>query len=151
MIMQIKHAEKLRKTTLRERIHEKVVHLILSGVAEWRMGEREAGDRKTAGESNPVPRGDRDACKRVGWSRLIPITALMCAAFLAARPQTSTNYTTGLNSFAVELAIQQMSDRDIRRYENILNANAARDERRAILTPARIRQNDLAPLDRMGV
>ena len=29
--MQIKNAEKLRKTTLRERIYEEVVHLILSG------------------------------------------------------------------------------------------------------------------------
>jgi DNA-binding GntR family transcriptional regulator len=31
MIMLIKNAEKLRKTTLRERIYEEVVHLILSG------------------------------------------------------------------------------------------------------------------------
>jgi hypothetical protein len=31
MIMQIKNADKLRKTTLRERIYEEVVHLILSG------------------------------------------------------------------------------------------------------------------------
>ena len=65
--MQIENAEKLRKTTLRERIYEEVVHLILSGeIAKWRMRRREAGDRKTAGESNPVPRGDRDTCK--GWA-----------------------------------------------------------------------------------
>jgi DNA-binding GntR family transcriptional regulator len=31
MIMQIKNAEKLRKTTLREWIYEEVVHMILSG------------------------------------------------------------------------------------------------------------------------
>ena len=31
MIMQINNAEKLRKTTLRERIYEEVVRLILSG------------------------------------------------------------------------------------------------------------------------
>ena len=31
MIMQIENAEQLRKTTLRERIYEEVVHLILSG------------------------------------------------------------------------------------------------------------------------
>jgi DNA-binding GntR family transcriptional regulator len=31
MIMRIKNAENLRKTTLRKRIYEEVVHLILSG------------------------------------------------------------------------------------------------------------------------
>jgi len=83
--MLIKNLEKLPKRTLRERICEEVVHLILSGeIAKWRMRRREAGDRKTAGESNPVPRGDRDTCK--GWAgRDQALSRLLCAQLFSQR------------------------------------------------------------------
>ena len=77
--MLIKDLEKPRKRTLRERIYEEIVHLILSGeFAEWRMGGREAGHPQAAGESNPVPQGDRDPCK--GWAgRDQTLSWLLCA------------------------------------------------------------------------
>ncbi len=63
--MQIENAEKLRKTTLRERIYEEVVHLILSGEIA-------------------VPRGDRDTCK--GWAgRDQALSRLLCAQLFSQR------------------------------------------------------------------
>ena len=97
MIMLIKNAEKLRKTTLRERIYEEVVHLILSGELPsggW-VDEKRVIDRLRV--SRTPFREAIGHLQRVGWSRSSPITAFMCAAFLAARPRTSTNYTSGLN------------------------------------------------------
>ena len=73
--MLIKDLEKLRKRTLRERIYEEIVHLILSG--ELPSG-REAGHPQAAGESNPIPGGDRDPCK--GWAgRDQTLSWLLCA------------------------------------------------------------------------
>src|SRR5258708_20140906 len=83
------------------------------------MGGREAGDRKTAGESNPIPRGDRDTCK--GWAgRDQALSRLLCAQL--SRSETADLYELykRLECFAVEIAVPQMSDRDIRRFENIL-------------------------------
>ena len=62
--MLIKNTEKPRKTTLRERIYEEVVHLILSGeLPSGGWVDEKQGDRQIAGEPNPVPRGDRDTGK----------------------------------------------------------------------------------------
>jgi DNA-binding GntR family transcriptional regulator len=65
--MLIKNLEKLRKKTLRERIYEEVVRLIVSGdlpSGGW-VDEKQVIE-KAAGESNPVPRGARDTCKGRG-------------------------------------------------------------------------------------
>jgi DNA-binding GntR family transcriptional regulator len=54
--MLIKNLEKLRKRTLRERICEEVVHLILSGELPsggWLDEKRVI--QQAAGQSNPVP------------------------------------------------------------------------------------------------
>ena len=75
------------------------------------MGGREAGDRQAAGESNPVPGGDRDTGKgRVGRDQAL------------SRGETADLYELfkRLECFAVELAVPQMSDHDILRYDNIL-------------------------------
>ena len=62
--MQIENAEKPRKTTLRERIYEEVVHLVLSGELPSRgcVDEKQVIERLRVSR-NPVSRGDRDTCK----------------------------------------------------------------------------------------
>ena len=83
--MLIKNLEKLRKRTLRERIYEEVVRLILSGELPsggW-VDEKQV-IAQAAGESNPVPRGDRDPCK--GWAgRDQALSRLLCAQLFSQR------------------------------------------------------------------
>jgi Bacterial regulatory proteins, gntR family len=78
--MLIKDLEKLRKRTLRERIYEEIVHLILSG-------ELPSGgwvDEKQVIHKLRVSRTPfREAIgilAKVGWSRSDLIVAFMCAA-----------------------------------------------------------------------
>jgi hypothetical protein len=65
------------------------------------MAGREAGHRQTAGQSNPVPRGDQDPCKG-GLVEIKPYRGFMCAAFLAMKPLTYELFADCI--FAVELA-----------------------------------------------
>ena len=81
------------------------------------MGGRD--DRQAAGKSHPVPRGDRHPRKR----RLIeikPYRGFYVRSF--SRDETADLYELykRLECFAVELAVPQMSDCAIRRFENIL-------------------------------
>ena len=97
MIMLIKNAEKLRKTTLRERIYEEVVRLILSGELPsggW-VDERQVIERLRV--SRTPFREAIGILAKGGLVEIKPYHAFMCAALLAARPRTSTNYTSGLN------------------------------------------------------
>jgi hypothetical protein len=72
---------KLCKRTLRERIYEEVVHLILSGESPSGGWVDEKQVTEATGESNPVPRGDRDT--REGWASRI--AAFMCVVSPAMR------------------------------------------------------------------
>ena len=94
--MLIKNLEKLRKRTLRERIYEEVVRLILAGelpsggwVDEKRVIERLRVSR--------TPFREAIGTLAKGWSRSSLIAAFTCAAFPAARLLISTSYSSGLN------------------------------------------------------
>jgi DNA-binding GntR family transcriptional regulator len=83
------------------------------------MGGREAGDRQAAGESNPIPRGNRDTGKG-GLVEIKPYRGFYVRSF--SRSETADLYELfkRLECFAVELAVPEMSDHDIRRLEGVL-------------------------------
>src|ERR1700722_1565468 len=87
--MLLKNPEMPRKRTLRERIYEELVHLILSGeLPSGGLVDEKQGDRQIAGEPNPVPRGDRDIGK--GWAgQDKTLSRPLCAQFFAQRGQGS--------------------------------------------------------------
>src|SRR5258708_5408149 len=95
--MLIKNLEKQRKRTLRERICEEVVHLILSSELPsggW-VDERQVIERLRVSRT-PF----REAIGILAKDRLVEIKPYHCfyaRSFLAARPRTSTNYTSRLN------------------------------------------------------
>jgi len=120
MIMLIKNAEKLRKTTLRERIYEEVVHLILSGELPsggW-VDERQVIERLQV--SRTPFREAIGLLAKGGLVEIKPYHGFYVRSF--SRSETADLYELykRLECFAVELAVPQMSDRDIRRFENIL-------------------------------
>src|SRR6266436_3884666 len=120
MSMLIKNAEKLRKTTLRERIYEEVVHLILSGELPsggW-VDEKRVIDRLRV--SRTPFREAIGLLAKGGLVEIKPYHGFYVRSF--SRGETADLYELykRLECFAVELAVPQMSDRDIRRFENIL-------------------------------
>jgi DNA-binding GntR family transcriptional regulator len=118
--MLIKTLEKLPKRTLRERICEEVVHLILSG-------ELPSGgwlDEKQVIHKLRVSRTPfREAIgilAKDGLVEIKPYRGFYVRSF--SRDETADIYELfkRLECFAVELAVPQMSDRDVSRVENIL-------------------------------
>ena len=95
--MLIRDLEKLPRKTLRERIYEEVVRLIVSGELPsggW-LDEKQVIDRLRVSRT-PF----REAIGTLAMGGLVEISltaAFMCAAFLAMRRRTFTNYTSGLN------------------------------------------------------
>src|SRR5712691_1366572 len=89
--------ERSLKRTLRERIYEEIVRLILAGeTGERRMGGREAGDRQAAGKSYPIPRGNRDTGKgRAGRDQAI--SRLLRAQLFQQQDLGSLRALSGLN------------------------------------------------------
>ena len=72
-----------RKRTLRERIYEEVVHLILSSELPsggW-VDEKQVAHKLRVSRT-PFREALEILAKRVGWSRSSLIAAFMCAAFL---------------------------------------------------------------------
>src|ERR1700730_5571655 len=118
--MLIKNIEKLRKTTLRERIYEEVVHLILSGELPrggW-VDEKQVIDRLRV--SRTPFREAIAILAKGGLIEIKPYRGFYVRSF--SRSETADLYELykRLECFAVELAVPQMSDCDIRRFENIL-------------------------------
>jgi len=118
--MPIKDLEKLRKRTLRERIYEEIVHLILSG-------ELPSGgwvDEKQVIHKLRVSRTPfREAIgilAKGGLVEIRPYRGFYVRSF--SRDETADIYELfkRLECFAVELAMPLMSDRDINGFENIL-------------------------------
>src|SRR6202011_1420607 len=118
--MPIKNLEKLRKKTLRERIYEEVVRLIVSG-------ELPSGgwvDEKQVIKRLRVSRTPfREAIGILAKGGLIeskPYRGFYVRSF--SRNETADLYELykRIECFAVELPVPQMSDHDIRRFENIL-------------------------------
>src|SRR6202171_6438735 len=134
--MLIKNIEKLRKTTLRERIYEEVVHLILSGELPrggW-VDEKQVIDKLRV--SRTPFREAIAILAKGGLIEIKPYRGFYVRSF--SRSETADLYELykQLQCFAVELAVPRMSDRDIRRYENMLVEAVAALERGAIITYA---------------
>jgi DNA-binding GntR family transcriptional regulator len=118
--MLIKNLEKLRKSTLREQIYEEVVHLIVSGELPsggW-LDEKRVIDKLRVSRT-PF----REAIGILAKGRLVeikPYRGFYVRSF--SRNETADLYELykRLECFAVELAVPQMSDHDIRRFEIIL-------------------------------
>jgi DNA-binding GntR family transcriptional regulator len=116
-LMLIKDIEKLRKKTLRERIYEEVLRLIVSGelpsggwVDEKRVIERLRVSRTPFREAiGTLAKG--------GLVEIKPYRGFYVRSF--SRNETADLYELykRLECFAVELAVPQMSDADIRRFE----------------------------------
>src|SRR6202049_2123043 len=118
--MLIKNLEKLRKITLRERIYEEVVRLIISGELPsggW-VDEKQVIDKLRV--SRTPFREAIGVLAKGGLVEIKPYLGFYVRSF--SRDETADLYELykRLECFAVELAVPQMSDRDIRRFENIL-------------------------------
>ena len=118
--MLIRDLEKLPRKTLRERIYEEVVRLIVSGELPsggW-LDEKQVIDRLRVSRT-PF----REAIGTLAMGGLVeikPYRGFYVRSF--SRDETADLYELykRLECFAVELAVPQMSDRDIRRFENTL-------------------------------
>jgi DNA-binding GntR family transcriptional regulator len=118
--MLIKDLEKPYKKTLRERIYEEVVRLIVSGELPsggW-LDEKQVIDR--LGVSRTPFREAIATLARGGLVDIKPYRGFYVRSF--SRNETADLYELykRLEGFAVELAVPQMSDRDIRRLESTL-------------------------------
>ena len=118
--MLIKSLEKLPKKTLRERIYEEVVRLIVSGELPsggW-LDEKQVIDR--LGVSRTPFREAIGTLAKGGLVEIKPYRGFYVRSF--SRNETADLYELykRLECFAVELAVPQMSDHDIRRFENTL-------------------------------
>jgi DNA-binding GntR family transcriptional regulator len=118
--MLIKIPEKLRKRTLRERIYEEVVRLILAGelpsggwVDEKRVIDKLRVSRTPFREAIGI-------LAKGGLVEIKPYRGFFVRSF--SRSETADLYELfkRLECFAVELSVPQMSDRDIRRFEDML-------------------------------
>jgi DNA-binding GntR family transcriptional regulator len=119
-LMLIKHLQRPGRRTLRERIYEEVVSLILSGelpsggwVDEKRVIDRLRVSRTPFREAIGI-------LAKGGLVEIKPYRGFYVRSF--SRSETADLYEMfkRLECFAVELAAQRMSDHDIRRLENIL-------------------------------
>jgi DNA-binding GntR family transcriptional regulator len=118
--MLIKIPEKLRKRTLRERIYDEVVRLILAGelpsggwVDEKRVIDRLRVSRTPFREAIGI-------LARGGLIEIKPYRAFYVRSF--SRSETADLYELfkRLECFAVELSVPRMSDHDIRRFADML-------------------------------
>jgi DNA-binding GntR family transcriptional regulator len=118
--MLIKNLEKLPKRTLRERIYEEVVHLILSGelpTGGW-VDEKQVIHRLQV--SRTPFREAVGILANGGLVEIKPYRGFYVRSFSRREAADLYELFKRLECFAVELAVPQMSDRDIGRLENIL-------------------------------
>jgi DNA-binding GntR family transcriptional regulator len=118
--MLIKNPEKPRKRTLRERIYEEVVRLILAGelpsggwVDEKRVIDRLRVSRTPFREAIGI-------LAKGGLVEIKPYRGYYVRSFSGSETADLYELFKRLECFAVELAVPQMSDRDIKGLENIL-------------------------------
>ncbi len=118
--MLIKELEKLPKKTLRERIYEEVVRLIVSGELPsggW-LDEKQVIDRLRV--SRTPFREAIGTLAKGGLVEIKPYRGFYVRSFSRNEAADLYELYKRLECFAVELAVPQMSDRDIRRFENML-------------------------------
>ena len=118
--MRTKDIEKPRKKTLRERIYEEILRLIVSGElpsGEW-VDERQVIDKLRV--SRTPFREAISVLAKGGLVEIKPYRGFYVRSF--SRDETADLYELykRLECFAVELAVPQMSDCDIRRCETLL-------------------------------
>jgi DNA-binding GntR family transcriptional regulator len=118
--MLTKNAEKPRKRTLRERIYEEVVRLILAGelpsggwVDEKRVIDRLRVSRTPFREAIGI-------LAKGGLVEIKPYRGYYVRSFSGNEAADLYELFKRLECFAVELAVPQMSDRNIEALENIL-------------------------------
>jgi DNA-binding GntR family transcriptional regulator len=118
--MLIRNPENVRKRTLRERIYEEVVRLILAGelpsggwVDEKRVIDRLRVSRTPFREAIGV-------LAKGGLVEIKPYRGYYVRSFSGSEATDLYELFKRLECFAVELAVPQMSDRDIEGLENIL-------------------------------
>jgi DNA-binding GntR family transcriptional regulator len=118
--MLIKNLEKPRKRPLRERIYEEVVRLILAGelpsggwVDEKRVIDRLRVSRTPFREAIGI-------LAKGGLVEIRPYRGYYVRSFSGSETADLYELFKRLECFAVELAVPQMSDRDIKGLENIL-------------------------------
>ncbi len=118
--MLTKNLGKLRKKTLRERIYEEVVRLIISGELPSGGWVDEKQVIKRLRVSRTPFREALGTLAKGGLIEIKPYRGFYVRSF--SRDETADLYElyNRLECFAVELAVPQMSDRDIRRFETIL-------------------------------
>jgi DNA-binding GntR family transcriptional regulator len=119
-LMLIKTIEKTRKRTWRERIYEEVVRLIVSGELPsggW-VDEKQVIDRLRV--SRTPFREAIGILAKGGLVEIKPYRGFYVRSFSRNEAVDLYELYKRLECFAVELAVPQMSDRDIRRLENIL-------------------------------
>jgi DNA-binding GntR family transcriptional regulator len=136
MIILSKNAKKVRETTLRERIYEEVVHLILSGElpSGGCVDEKQVIDKLRVSQT-PF-REAIGILAKGGLVEIKPYHGFFVRS--VSRSETADLYELykRLECFAVELAVPQMSDRNIRRFENILIEAVAALQRSNVKTYA---------------
>jgi DNA-binding GntR family transcriptional regulator len=116
----LKSLEKLKKKTLRERIYEEVVRLIISGElpsGEW-VDEKQVIDRLRV--SRTPFREAIGTLAKGGLVEIKPYRGLYVRSFTRNETVDLYELYKRLECFAVELAVPLVSDRDIRRLENML-------------------------------
>src|SRR5712672_965493 len=118
--MLIRDLEKLPRKTLRERIYEEVVRLIVTGELPsggW-VDEKQVIDKLRV--SRTPFREAIGILAKGGLVEIKPYRGFYVRSF--SRNETADLYELykRLECFAVELAIPQMSDHDIRRFEDML-------------------------------
>src|ERR1700688_257959 len=118
--MVIKSLAKLDKKTLRERIYEEIVRLIVCGELPSGGWVDEKLVIKRLRVSRTPFREAIGTLAKAGLIEIKPYRGFYVRSF--SRSETADLYELfkRLECFAVELAVPQMSDRDIRRFENIL-------------------------------
>src|SRR6202140_2103983 len=119
-LMLIKTLEKLRKKTLRERIYEEVVRLILAGELPSGGWVDEKLVIKRLRVSRTPFREAIGILAKGGLVEIKPYRGFYVRSF--SRGETTDLYELFklLECFAVELAVPQISDHDIQRFEDML-------------------------------
>jgi DNA-binding GntR family transcriptional regulator len=118
--MLIENLEKLRKKTLRERIHDEIVGLIVSGELPsggW-VDEKQVINRLRV--SRTPFREAIGVLAKGGLVEIKPYRGFYVRSFSRNEIADLYELYKRLECFAVELAVPQMSDYDIRRFEDIL-------------------------------
>jgi DNA-binding GntR family transcriptional regulator len=123
--MLLKNPKMPRKRTLRERIYEEVVHLILSG--ELPSGGW-VDEKQVIGKLRVSRTPFREAILILAKGELVeikPYRGFYVRSFSRNEAADFHELYKRLECFAVELAIPQVSDRDIEAFENKLNEAVA--------------------------